>query len=349
MNSYNPTYALLIFLAIAILLFLIFRPTKGWFWLLSKNFKSSEKEIIEDILKQLYHFENSGNRVDTKTLVQSLNFKNKSIVEAIKKMSINNLVYFDSDALKLTEEGNEYALRIIRVHRLWERYLADKTGFHKNEWHDRAEQMEHKLNRDETNKLAAQLGNPKFDPHGDPIPTKTGKVAEIKGVELPLLTVNTIARITHIEDEPEVIYKQILAENIHIGSLIKVVENNNTRIVFQSEGEEFVLAPIVASNLTVSPIENEISIEDNVARLSGLKEGETAEIIGISKESRGESRRRLLDLGFVKGSKIKIDLINPLGDPHAYLVKGTSIALRKDQASKILIKKLAHEMSYNKL
>lgn len=340
MNDYNPISALIIFFGLAILSYLLFRPTKGWFWLFQKNFKSNEKIIIEDILKQLYHFENSGNKVDTKTLVEVLNFKNKSIVEAIKKMSINNLVYFDRDALKLTEEGLEYALRIVRVHRLWERYLADKTGFHKNEWHDRAEQMEHKLSHDETNKLASQLGNPKFDPHGDPIPTKTGKVAKIEGVELPLLPVNSIARITHIEDEPEVIYKQILAENIHIGSLIKVVENNNTRIVFHSEGEEFVLAPIVASNLTALAIEKEVAIEDNIARLSGLQENETAEIIGISKESRGESRRRLLDLGFVKGSKIKIDLLNPLGEPHAYLIKGTSIALRKDQASKILIKKL---------
>jgi DtxR family Mn-dependent transcriptional regulator len=339
MSNYNPINALLIFFVGSILLYLIFRPTKGWFWLIKRTYKSSEKIIIEDILKQLYHFENSGNRVDTKTLVQVLNFNDKSIVEAIKKMSINNLVYFDSDALKLTEQGKEYALRIVRVHRLWERYLADKTGYHKNEWHDRAELMEHKLNRDETNKLADQLGNPKYDPHGDPIPTKTGKVAEIKGVELPLLKVGSIARITHIEDEPEVIYKQILAENIHIGSLIKVTENNNTRIVFQSEGEEFKLAPIVASNLTVSPIEKQVTFEENLARLSGLKEHETAEIIGISKESRGESRRRLLDLGFVKGSKIKIDLLNPLGEPNAYLIKGTSIALRKDQASKILIKK----------
>ncbi|HMQ44564.1 MAG TPA: FeoA family protein [Mariniflexile sp.] len=76
-----------------------------------------------------------------------------------------------------------------------------------------------------------------------------------------------------------------------------------------------------------------------MARLSSLKEDETAKIIGISRESRGESRRRLLDLGFVKGATIKIDLMNPLGEPNAYLIKGTSIALRHDQAAKILIKK----------
>ncbi|MFG6685465.1 DtxR family transcriptional regulator [Mariniflexile sp. HNIBRBA6329] len=339
MNTYNPINTLILFFIIVGVLFVLFRPIKGWFWIIKNNFKSNEKVVIEDILKQLYHFENSGNKVDTKTLVQVLKFNNNQIIEVIKKMTINNLIYFDSDVLKLTETGRDYAVRIVRVHRLWERYLADKTGFKREEWHDRAELMEHKLNHEEVEKLSAHLGNPKFDPHGDPIPTKTGKMAKVNGVELPLLPVNTIGRITHIEDEPEIIYKQILAENIHIGSLIRVIENNTTRIVFQSEGEEFKLAPIVAANLTVAPFEKETVIEDNIARLSSLKVEETAKIIGISKESRGESRRRLLDLGFVKGADIKIDLMNPLGEPNAYLIKGTSIALRKDQAAKILIKK----------
>ena len=81
-------------------------------------------------------------------------------------------------------------------------------------------------------------------------------------------------------------------------------------------------------------------VEENLARLSILKEGETAKIIGISKEIRGESRRRLLDLGFVKGADVRLDLLNPLGEPNAFLIKGTSIALRNNQASKILIKKV---------
>lgn len=339
MSNYNPIWALAIFFLAVIVLFIFFQPVKGWFWVLKKYFKNNEKTIIEDILKQLYHFENSGNKVNMKTLVQVLDYKNSNIVEAVKKMTINHLIFLESDILKLSEKGKDYALRIVRVHRLWERYLADKTGFSKTEWHYRAELMEHKLNYDQTNMLATRLGNPKYDPHGDPIPTKTGKIAQIKGIELPLLPVNAVGILTHIEDEPPVIYNQILAENIHIGSLIKIIENNTTRIVFHSEGEEFKLAPIVAANLTVAPIEKEVIVEHNIARLSSLKENETAQIIGISKESRGESRRRLLDLGFVKGAQVSIELLNPLGEPHAYLIKGTSIALRTNQASKILIKK----------
>lgn len=339
MNSYNPIYALLLFIAISFLGYLLFRPRNGWFWLIKNNLKSNEKTVIEDILKQLYHGENSGNEVNVNSLTSALKFNNSIIVDVIKKMSINELIQFEGDVLKLTSTGRDYALRIVRVHRLWEKYLAEKTGYAKTEWHDMAELKEHELSPEETNVLATQLGNPIYDPHGDPIPTKSGKVADVNGEFLSSLAVNTVGKIVHIEDEPDVIYKQILAENIHIGSQIRVVENNNQRIVFYAEGEEFILAPIVAANITVAVLEKDEIVEENMVRLSSLKENETARILGISKESRGDNRRRLLDLGFVKGTKISIDLISPMKNPIAYLVKGTSIALRKDQASKILIKK----------
>ncbi|MBN4085051.1 FeoA domain-containing protein [Flavobacteriaceae bacterium AH-315-B10] len=339
MNTYNPIYALLIFLAISFFGYLLFRPRKGWFWLIKNNLKTNEKIVIEDILKQLYHSENSGNEVNISGLTNALKFRDRIIVDVIKKMSVNELIQFEGDILKLTTSGRDYALRIVRVHRLWEKYLAEKTGYAKTEWHEMAELKEHELNSEETNLLATQLGNPLYDPHGDPIPTNTGKMAEVNGEFLSSLAVNAVGKIVHIEDEPDVIYKQILAENIHIGSQIRVVENNNKRVVFYAEGEEFKLAPIVAANITVEILEKDEVVEENVVRLSSLKKNEAAHILGISKESRGDNRRRLLDLGFVKGTEISIDLMSPMKNPIAYLVKGTSIALRNDQASKILIKK----------
>ena len=339
MTLTNPLYNLIIFTVIVLLSFLLFRPNKGWFWVFKNNLKLNEKTVIEDILKQLYHDENSGKEATINNVTRSLKFNDGLIVDVLKKMSIIELIELKGDVLKLTNSGRDYALRIVRVHRLWEKYLAEKTGFDKKEWHDRAEAMEHQLNHEETNLLAMQLGNPIFDPHGDPIPTKLGKIADVNGVALSILPTNTIGKITHIEDEPEVIYKQILAENIHIGSQIRVVENNPERIVFYAEGEEFKLAPVVASNITVDILEKDIVVEENTIRLSSLKLNEKASILGISKECRGENRRRLLDLGFVKGTTISIDMESPLKNPVAYLVKGTSIALRNDQASKILIQK----------
>ena len=339
MISYNPATALLIFLSISLLAFLFFRPGKGWFWVISNNLRINEKVIIEDILKQLYHNENSNKEQNVNTLTSSLKFNNRRSIHVIEKMALNDLIEIDGDVLRLTSSGRDYALRIVRVHRLWEKYLAEKTGFDKEEWHDRAELKEHEFDHEATNLLARELGNPVYDPHGDPIPTKLGKIKNLKGKFLSNVAVNTVGKIIHIEDEPDVIYKQILAEKIHIGSQIRVVESNKERVMFYAEGEEFVLAPIVAANITIAPLKKNVVIEENMIRLSSLQENERAHIIGISKESRGDGRRRLLDLGFVKGTEISVDLLSPMKNPIAYSVKGTSIALRKDQASKILIKK----------
>jgi len=340
--NYTPITSLVIFFVICLLLYFVFRPKKGLYFFLKSMYKQKDKTIIEDILKYLYHNQTSNNSITTLDLTNTLNFSNTLIVESLKKMMDNDLIILEKDSYKLTVQGNEYALQIIRAHRLWEKYLSEKTGFHKKEWHERAEKKEHELSATDINNLSSLLGNPKFDPHGDPIPTKKGKIMTKRGVILSSVQENTVAKIIHIEDEPDIIYKQILAENIHLYSVIRVVENNNTRVVFHSEGEQFVLAPIVAGNITVSVLERAEIEEDNIARLSSLKIDETAKIIGLSKESRGESRRRLLDLGFVKGATVGIDLLNPLGDPKAYAIKGTAIALRKDQAAKILIKKISH-------
>ncbi len=340
MNSYSPLNALIVFLIISILLYLVFRPLKGWFWLIKNNIKTNEKIIIEDILKQLYHYENSGKDLNINSLTGILKFKDSLVIGAINRMSVNELIKIEEDILKLTNSGRDYALRIVRVHRLWEKYLAEKTGFDKIEWHDRAEQMEHQLNHEETDLLAIQLGNPLFDPHGDPIPTSKGVVSKVIGVPLSSLAVNCLGKIVHIEDEPDVIYKQILAENIHIGSQIRIVENNTKRVIFYAEGEEFKLAPIVAANITVTVLTKDVAVKNDMVRLSSLQVNEFAKIVGISKECRGDNRRRLLDLGFVKGTEISIDLLSPLQNPKAYLVKGTSIAIRNDQASKILIQKV---------
>jgi DtxR family Mn-dependent transcriptional regulator len=311
--------------------------------LVKQNSKQKSKIITEDILKFLYHNQIANNSITTNDLTNSLNFSNQIIVENIDRMMKINLIDLEKENYKLTPKGNEYALQIIRAHRLWEKYLSEKTGFDKEDWHELAEIKEHELDVEAVNELSSLLGKPKFDPHGDPIPTDTGKMANKKGIPLSSLNVGSVAKIIHIEDEPDIIYKQILAENIHIYSIIRVIKNNSTRIIFHSEGEEFILAPIVAGNITVAVLEENQVEEDNTARLSNLKINETAKIIGLSKECRGENRRRLLDLGFVNGATVQIDLLNPLGDPKAYLIKGTIIALRNDQASKILIIKTENE------
>jgi len=335
----SPAISLLIFSIICIFIYFFFYPKTGWYWKLKSGLKTDDKTLIEDILKKLYHAENSGTNIQINDLTTSLNIAPKKIVEALLIMETSELISSSDGSLKLKNEGRQYALKIIRVHRLWEHYLSEKTGFHKKDWHELAEDMEHKLDVSQTEELAQTLGHPRFDPHGDPIPTATGEIKKLKGKPLSTFSEGTLGRIIHIEDEPKIIYQQILAQDLHIGSLVRILEANKKRIVFYSEGEEYILAPIVAGNITILELEKEESISKNTCRLSSLKIGETAKITGISRECRGETRRRLLDLGFVINTEIKIDMISPMQNPKAYLIRNTSIAIRNEQAKFILIEK----------
>ena len=332
--------SLLIFFGICLLAFFFFRSDKGIYWRIQRSFQQDTKIIIEDVLKMLYHTENNQEGLSVNSIFDRLKFNKKKLLEILQIIEAEGLVISSNDKIKLSPTGRDYALKIIRAHRLWEKYLSEQTGYDKLEWHDRAEEMEHHLSEEELNQLAIQLGNPRFDPHGDPIPSSGGEMHQIAGKPLPSFPVGTIGKITHIEDEPEIIYQQILAEDLHIGSQIKIIESNKKRIKFHSVGEEYILAPIVAANITIEVLKREDVSNKKITRLSNLKKGEKAIVVGISQECKGDNRRRLLDLGIVMGTEISIELISPLNDPKAYLIRDTVIAFRADQAAFILIEKL---------
>ena len=92
---------------------------------------------------------------------------------------------------------------------MWEKYLADETSVTENEWHQKAEEIEHTLTLAQADQLAAQIGNPVFDPHGDPIPSASGDLPIKKGKALSEMKDEVFATIVHIEDEPNEIYTQI--------------------------------------------------------------------------------------------------------------------------------------------
>jgi len=214
----GPLQSLLLFAVLAVLGFLFFRPM-GFFWRIRSSIKQDDKIIIEDILKQLYHSEDRVQGMSFNGLSGALNIRYKQLVEIVRIMEAKGLIQTSDGLIRLKQSGRDYALKIIRVHRLWEKYLSEKTGFDKSEWHDRAEEMEHLLTAEETNTLATQLGNPRYDPHGDPIPTDTGEIPETYGKPLSSYAVGTIAKINHIEDEPAIIFD--LHHMVHLIPLLE--------------------------------------------------------------------------------------------------------------------------------
>jgi len=149
--------------------------------------------------------------------------------------------------------------------------------------------------------------------------------------------VGEFANIIHVEDEPHAIYSQILAEGLYPGMQIRMMEVSDKRLKFVANGEECVLSPLIAKNITVGVVKLEKQIEGKFKTLSSLKIGEAGTIFGIAKALRGQQRRRLMDLGIVPGTKIEAELESLTGDPVAYRVRGTTVALRKKQTEKIYL------------
>ncbi len=332
----HPATALLIFCAIVCLCLLIFWPQHGlvgyWRWL----HRMSRRVLREDALKHIYQTANDGQHSSLPSVAGSLEISPNQAADLLDDMVNRELIVIEADDILLTDAGRESALHIIRAHRLWEFYLADRTGFAETEWHSQAESREHRLSPEQLDELANRLGNPVFDPHGDPIPTKNGSLITPDSQPLISASVGQPLRVVHIEDEPPVVYEQLVAMGIYPGMTIQLLEKNAHRLRLWADDLEHVIAPILAHSISGTPLPDIERVDERPGhRLSHILPGKKSTIVQLSEKCRGAERRRLLDLGFVPGTVIETELSNPLGDPTGYLVRGTLIGLRREQADLI--------------
>jgi DtxR family Mn-dependent transcriptional regulator len=336
----NPVNALIMFgIAVAVLA-AFFLPRYGLRarWIRAR--RGIQRVLIEDALKHMYDCEYKNVHCTTESIAGALLISTDEAASLLTRLSTMGLLTTSDTGVLLTAEGTSYALRVIRVHRLWERYLADETSVPPTEWHSSAEQAEHRLTVEQAEALAAQIGNPHFDPHGDPIPTPAGEIPPKKGQSLLSLKKGGFGTITHIEDEPEAVYAQLVAQGLYVGMQVILIERSNERVRFSADGEEIVLAPLLANNITVAAITDEVHrITAPPDSLSSLQVGEEAKVLTISRAMRGQQRRRLMDLGVVPGTTIRAEMRSASGDPTAYNIRGALVALRKQHAQMIFIEK----------
>lgn len=337
----DPMLSLTVGIILVAVLSLLFWPDSGLVSRWRRMRRMSTRVLQEDALKHLHKAAVKGQRPNLQSVAGELQISVNQAAGLMDDMEKQGLVALDDGDMRLTPAGREYALHIIRAHRLWERYLADATGFDEVEWHGRADQYEHLITPDRADALSAQLGNPAYDPHGDPIPTAAGELRPHGGRPLTGLDVDLPARIVHIEDEPEVVYAQILAEGLYPGMEVRVIEIAPQRLRFWANNDEHLLAPLVAANISVLPIVQEVQeLQDGVESLNVLKPGQTGRVTNISPRCRGPERRRMMDLGILPGTLVRAEVDSPSGDPTAYRVRGALIALRDEQASFINIQRV---------
>lgn len=295
----------------------------------------------EDAIKHLLKCEVNGAEPTIESLSGSLQIPTNRAAALLEDLEHRGLLTVEGGSLRLKPAGRELALHVIRAHRLWESYLSEQTGVGEVEWHQRAESKEHHLSPQEADALAARLGHPVLDPHGDIIPAPGEPMPAETGHSLNGADLNQPLRVTHVEDEPPAVYAQLTALGIRPGMRGLIVEKSPHRIRFWADGEEHVLAPVMANNIFVESLPD--CVPDDLLEeeyLSGLDVGEHGRVLSLSPACRGPERRRLLDLGFVPGTEVVAEMRSPGGDPTAYRVRGTSIALRKGQAGLIRIASL---------
>ena len=173
----DPLLALTIGLFVLAALALFIWPKGGLLGYLQRIGQLSDRVLREDALKHVFEARRNDQMPTLESLAGALQIKTSRAASLIADIQQRELVALKDGKFELTPKGQEYAIRIIRAHRLWERYLSEESGYDEAKWHNLAERFEHQLSPDRVDALFTQLGRPTHDPHGDPIPTASGDIA----------------------------------------------------------------------------------------------------------------------------------------------------------------------------
>jgi DtxR family Mn-dependent transcriptional regulator len=209
----------------------------------------------ENYLKAIYHLLLRADSASTNQIATSLNTKAASVTDMLKKLAEKELInYIKYQGVTLTAAGEKIAISIIRKHRLWEYFLVEKLNFKWDEVHDVAEELEHIASKELIDRLDNFMGNPKYDPHGDPIPDSNGlfKTNELKPVST--LIANGQGIISGVRDHSTSFLQYLERMQLTIGKKIKVTEINDYdhSVILQVGDKKIHISREVANNLLIA-------------------------------------------------------------------------------------------------
>jgi DtxR family transcriptional regulator, Mn-dependent transcriptional regulator len=211
---------------------------------------------IQDYAKAIYSLEEraEGCAVTTNALAERLGVTAASASAMVKKLDGMGLVtHVPYRGVQLTQQGKSLALEVIRHHRLLELYLSETLGVPWDRVHDEAEVLEHVLSEELEELIAAKLGDPTHDPHGDPIPTRDGRMPESLTVSLHALAAGDRGTFVRISDSDPEMLRYLDARGIAPGDRFEVVEKQpfDGPIFARFAGEVHVLGGTLAHAMRV--------------------------------------------------------------------------------------------------
>jgi len=285
---------------------------------------------VEDYLKALMHIEFDDQQATTSAIASRLSVSSSSITEMTRRLAEEGLVeHTPYKPVALTRKGREQAIQVVRRHRLWEMFLHKVLKLSWDQVHDEAEKLEHASSDSLIDSIDAFLGNPQFDPHGDPIPDKEGIFPDIPGARpLSECEVGEMYTISRVKDRSRDLMEYFSDFGFYLGKNIflhhKLKDDHS--LVVELGQQKTVVSNFIASNVEVVRAR---TLEDLKINEKGIVD----EVMAT-----GMLRSRLLDLGFTSGTEIEKTMIAPSGDPASFRIRNTTIALRNDEARKILLK-----------
>lgn len=333
----SPGSALAVFGVLVVALAALLWPRVGVVARLRRMSLLTERVLLEDALKHVFTSDSIGRSCTLESLAGRLEISTSRAAELLRLLGESDLVRNGAEGPTLTDAGRDSALRLVRTHRLWERYLADRTNVPAGEWHEEAELMEHRMSVEEVDRLASRLGHPAWDPHGDPIPTAHGELPAVERLTLAGVEEGSTVEVVHLEDEPREIFDALLEDGLDLGSRLEVTSRTDSKVEVASMGRSWSIDPVVARNVTVRVLPDGVRADAPVQTLADVTPGGEGRVVGISPKCQGSQRRRLLDLGVVRGTSIEAAFESAGGDPIAYRIRGALIALRREQAEWIRV------------
>ena len=212
----------------------------------------------EDYLSVIYKSSDINGEIKAHQIAEKLNISGAAVTDMLRKLSNEGFVeYKRYKGTKLTKSGEDYARSMVRRHRIWELFLHQVVGLPWDKVHDEAHNLEHGSSDELINRMEEMLDFPEYDPHGDPIPDKNGKLPKgSSGVPLNTIDPGRKVRVNRVHDFDSSFLQYISKIGIELNKEITVVEamEFDHSVLVKIDKKETSISSKVAANIFVTEV-----------------------------------------------------------------------------------------------
>lgn len=210
---------------------------------------------IEDYLSAIYKFQDESGSIKPNLIAGKLGISNAAVTDMLRRLSKEKYVNYEKyKSITLTEKGRSYAKNMVRRHRIWEVFLNQVVGMPWDKVHDEAHRLEHSASDELIDRMEEMLEFPEYDPHGDPIPSREGKVPKLrKNIPLSMLKEKEKGKVIRVNDFDEGFLVYIAEIGINLNEVIemKTLRNFDKSMVIEVSGKVYSISRKIAENVFV--------------------------------------------------------------------------------------------------